>query len=76
MNREFVQAYAGWYPLSNRTVLEIRSEGPYLVAYCSALFESAPLIPKSDTEFDLNLEVQTKTERDLPLTVGECRPRE
>jgi len=53
LKRELVQAYAGWYPLSNRAVLEIRSEGTYLVAHCPALFGDAPLTPKSDTEFDV-----------------------
>lgn len=53
LKRELVQAYAGWYPLSNSTVLEIRSEGPYLVAHCPSLFGDATLTPKSDTEFGL-----------------------
>jgi len=56
LKRELVQAYAGWYPLSNSMVLEIRSEGPYLVAHCPPLIGgdgTLTLTPKSDTEFSL-----------------------
>jgi hypothetical protein len=51
LSRELTQAYAGWYPLSEREVLEICAEGPYLVAHCPALFSDGTLTPKSDTEF-------------------------
>jgi ketosteroid isomerase-like protein len=53
MKRELAQSYAGWYAISENTVLEIRFEGPYLVAHCPALFGDGTLRPKSDTEFDL-----------------------
>ena len=53
MSKELTQSYAGWYALSESTVLEIRVEGHYLVAHCPALFGDGTLVPKSDTEFSL-----------------------
>jgi ketosteroid isomerase-like protein len=51
MKRELAQNYAGWYAISKNMVLEIRTEGPYLIAHCPALAGDITLKPKSDTEF-------------------------
>ena len=55
MKSELAQNYAGWYAISENMVLEIRVEGPYLIAHCPALLGDRTLKQKSDTEFDWTL---------------------
>jgi ketosteroid isomerase-like protein len=53
LKSDLVRRYTGWYQLSKGPILEIQSEGNFLIAHCPSLFREAMLIPKSDTEFGL-----------------------